>query len=149
MKPIFQRPLEDILNGIGNRSLAFRPLPEEPAGTFNLKAMLERLMGDQDLAGSVIDGFLEDVPGQVLNLLRMLEAGDARGAERQAHSIRGASGVLSAERLSDTAQQIEIRARAGNIAEAAAFTSELEERLKELTSVLERSGLGSAGRLQI
>ena len=97
----------------------------------------------------MIDGFLEDVPGQVLNLLRMLEAGDARGAERQAHSIRGASGVLSAERLSDAAQQIEIRARAGNIAEAAAFTSELEERLKELTSVLERSGLGSAGRLQI
>jgi HPt (histidine-containing phosphotransfer) domain-containing protein len=109
--------------------------------------MLERLMGDRELVRRVIDGFLEDIPQQLIDLNRMLAAGDIGGAERQAHSMRGAAGILAADRFSETAGKIESEARGGEISRAAAYVPELEARLEELTSALAGSGLGSGERV--
>ena len=61
--------------------------------------MLARLMEDEDLAKMVVESFLEDIPRQIDSLKVYLEAGDATGAERQAHTIKGASANVGGERL--------------------------------------------------
>ena len=48
-------------------------------------------MGDEELSLILSDEFLADVPKQIEALRRFLDTGDAVGALRQVHSIKGAS----------------------------------------------------------
>jgi HPt (histidine-containing phosphotransfer) domain-containing protein len=148
MKPIFEHPLRAALSRVtGEESQEAQPRHAAPAGTFDPQAMLERLLGDHELLGTVIDGFLDDIPQQLSDLLLMIEAGDVSGAERQAHSIRGAASILAADRFSETAGKIEVEARGGQISRAAAYVPELESRLQELTAALASSGFVSREKL--
>ncbi len=58
---------------------------------FDKAGMMARMMDDEDLARTVAEGFLEDIPRQIEALRGYLEAGDASGVEHQAHTIKGAS----------------------------------------------------------
>ena len=78
--------------------------------------MLERLMDDEDLVRTVAAGFLEDMPRQVEALRGFLEAGDAEGAERQAHTIKGAAANVGGEAMSAAAGAMERLAKAGDFA---------------------------------
>ena len=66
---------------------------------FNRGDFLNRLMGDENLAKSVIDTFLEDLPEQIRTLKELLEKNDRTGTHRQAHSIKGASINVGGNRL--------------------------------------------------
>jgi HPt (histidine-containing phosphotransfer) domain-containing protein len=96
--------------------------------------MLARLMGDEELARTVVDGFLEDVPRQIEALRNYLGAGDAQGAFRQAHTIKGASANVGGEALRATALEMEKAGRAGDLEAVTVRLPELESqfaRLKE------------------
>ena len=80
------------------------------------RALLDRTMGDSALAEIVIAGFLEDLPLQLRALTGFVEAGDAAGAERQAHTLRGAAAVVGAEALSRAAHRLEVAGAAGELA---------------------------------
>ncbi len=69
------------------------------APVFDVAGMMARLMDDEELARIVVDGFLEDVPRQIEALRGCLVAGDAPGAIRQAHTIKGASANVGGEAL--------------------------------------------------
>jgi CheY-like chemotaxis protein/HPt (histidine-containing phosphotransfer) domain-containing protein len=60
---------------------------------------MQRIMGDEELAQTVLQAFLKDIPRQMEALRARLEAGDASEAERLAHSIKGASANIGAEEL--------------------------------------------------
>ena len=77
--------------------------------------MLERLMGDEELAGTILQGFLMDIPRQIEALQGYLDAGDAAGAERQAHTIKGASANMGGEALRALASELEQAGKAGDI----------------------------------
>ncbi len=49
---------------------------------FNQEDLLDRLMGDKDLASKIITGFLNDFPQQLHTLKNRLDAGDAYGVRR-------------------------------------------------------------------
>ncbi|SDM88672.1 PAS domain S-box-containing protein [Geoalkalibacter ferrihydriticus] len=74
------------------------PVLKEPV-VFDRAGMMERMMADEDLVQSVIEGFLEDVPGQIENLRNSLQGADMEGAERQAHTIQGLAGLVGGDRL--------------------------------------------------
>lgn len=96
--------------------------------------MMARLSDDEDLARTLIGYFLDDIPKQILALRGYLETGDAKSAERQAHTIKGASANLGGEALCAVAFEMEIAGKAGKLKDAAARLSELETqfaRLKE------------------
>ena len=98
---------------------------------------MARLMDDEDLARRVVGGFLEDIPRQIEVLKGYLEAGDAASAERQAHSIKGASANVGEERLREVAFEMEKAAKAGDLESITARLPELEiqfARLKESMS---------------
>ena len=77
--------------------------------------MLARLMNDETLAREIVEKFLVDIPAQIEMLKVYLDAGDASSAERQAHSIKGASANLGAELLRGVAFEMENSARAGDL----------------------------------
>jgi CheY-like chemotaxis protein/HPt (histidine-containing phosphotransfer) domain-containing protein len=85
------------------------------ASVFDRAGLVTRLMGDEVLARTVVEGFLEDAPKQIESLRAHLGAGDAPGATRQAHTIKGASATVGGEVLSAVAQEMEKAASSGDL----------------------------------
>ena len=77
--------------------------------------MMERLLGDEHLAAIVRDGICLDLPRQIEALKGYLAADDDQGAERQAHSIKGAAANIGAERLRALAMKMERAGKAGDL----------------------------------
>jgi len=80
---------------------------------FDRAGMMARLMDDEDLARTVAECFLEDIPRQIEALRGFLGPGDAQGAERQAHSIKGAAANVGGERLREVAFEMEKAGKTG------------------------------------
>jgi CheY-like chemotaxis protein/HPt (histidine-containing phosphotransfer) domain-containing protein len=116
------------------------PIPamsEAEMPVFDRASMMDRMMGDAELAQTVVEGFIEDMPRQISALRGYVEAGDVKGAERSAHTIKGASAIVSGEALRLTAVEIEKAAKAGDMEAVKAWIAELEsefDRLKQAMS---------------
>jgi HPt (histidine-containing phosphotransfer) domain-containing protein len=101
------------------------------ATVFDEAGLLGRLMGDEALARAVIDGFLDDAPRQIDALTACLRAGDASGASRQAHTIKGASATVGGEALASVAQEMERAAMSGDL-------DGVRDRLPDLEAAFDR-----------
>jgi CheY-like chemotaxis protein/HPt (histidine-containing phosphotransfer) domain-containing protein len=119
----------------GTAEPAAEPEPETPV--FDRPGMLARLMDDEDLARAVAVGFLEDMPRQIEVLRSYLEAGDAEGTVRQAHTIKGASANVGGESLRAVAFAMEKAARAGDIADVVARLLDLDARFARLKEAMQ------------
>jgi len=108
------------------------------APVFDSAGMMDRLMGDHELAGIVVDGFLEDAPRLIDALRSSLVAGDAAGAIRGAHTIRGASATVGGEALRAVAWELEKAGTAGDFEAVAAGLPELEAELGRLREAMAR-----------
>jgi signal transduction histidine kinase/CheY-like chemotaxis protein len=104
------------------------------SSVLDMTALLSRFMGDREVAGKVLDGFLADMPGQILSLLQYVEAGNAEDARKQAHKIKSASAAINGEALRASASEVETAAITGNLAALKASATDVDEeflRLKE------------------
>ncbi|MBI5593197.1 MAG: response regulator [Deltaproteobacteria bacterium] len=99
---------------------------------FDRAGMMARLMDDEDLARTVIAGFIDDIPRQIALLRGYLETGDASGADRQAHTIKGASANVGGEALRAAAFEMEKAARAEDLSAARGQMAELEAQFDAL-----------------
>ncbi len=126
-KPVNPQTLSDVLNRwladeinsqideeINPDSVDNTP-GEQPQNIFDKAGLMERLMDDEELLQVVIEGFLSDIPLQIQALKEYLEKGDANGAERQAHTIKGASANMGGEALRTVAHEIEQVAKSGDL----------------------------------
>jgi len=145
-KPISPQALAETLDKWLPREAA--PAPKQAAGSpveaapvsaeaseapvFDKAGMMVRMMDDEDLARTVIGGFLDDIPKQIEILKVCLAAGDVPGAERQAHSIKGASANVGGEALRAVAFEMEKAGKAGNLEAVAARLPELEAQFARL-----------------
>jgi len=114
--------------------------PEVPV--FDKAGMMSRLMDDEDLASTVIEAFLDDVPKQIEALRGYLETGDATFAERQAHTIKGASANLGGEALRAVAFEMEKAAKAGNLEYVKSHLPELENQFTRLKEAMNEFAKG-------
>ena len=105
---------------------------------FDKVGMMARLMDDEDLAREVLVTDLLDIPAQIDHLRSFLDAGDATGAERQAHSIRSAAANVSGEALCAVALEMEQAGKAGNLDAVRDTLPELEARFARLKTEVER-----------
>ncbi|MFH0825619.1 MAG: Hpt domain-containing protein, partial [Pseudomonadota bacterium] len=101
-------------------------------------AMLERVLGDEELAKSIVELFLDDAPQQIKGLREHLEKGDAVNAARRAHDIKGSSATIGGECLRQAALDIEKAVRSGDVGAAAALMPDLEGQFERLKDALER-----------
>jgi HPt (histidine-containing phosphotransfer) domain-containing protein len=125
------------------------PVPTAPEGApgpaaevFDSAGMMDRLMGDQELAQIVMDGFLGDAPRLVEALRSSLEAGDAEAAIRGAHTIRGAAATVGGEALRAVAWEMEKAGVAGDFDAVKARVPALESELGRLRTAMSEFSRG-------
>jgi CheY-like chemotaxis protein/HPt (histidine-containing phosphotransfer) domain-containing protein len=83
-------------------------LPPDPdANTFDEEGLLKRLLGDRQLAGAVLNGFLESAPAQLDGLRSRLGEADAVGVRLSAHNLSGSAATVSATGLHTVARAME------------------------------------------
>lgn len=103
---------------------------------FNKEALLSRLEGDEELAQAVVDVFISDFPRQLQALREAIENGNTKDAIRYAHSIKGASANVSAERLQAVALRLEKILKDGDIVSALENLPNLEEEFKKFAEFI-------------
>ena len=126
------------------------PIPAEPkvipvsspastAGTesvdtpdWDRAGLLDRLMGDTELASAVLGGFAGDLPTRIGELRASLEAGDMAAAQRHAHTIKGAAANVGGERLRSLAADIERALKSGDLASARAGATQVDPTFRAL-----------------
>jgi len=113
------------------------------SAVFDRAGMLERMMGDEDLARMILDGFLQDIPRQIRALRDFLDAANAPGAERQAHTIKGASASVGGEALRAVAHEMEKAGKAGDLAAVRARMVDLQAQFDRLKEEIEVSPCAS------
>jgi CheY-like chemotaxis protein len=145
-KPVAPAVLSALLEKWLAKPPGFNPpvAPNAAAGsaTFNAEALLERAMGDHELAEAVARSFLADTPGRIAVLRGHLEAGNAKDVELQAHTLKGAAATVGGESLAGWALALEQAGRAGDLASAGSTFANLCAELERLRQAMEGSVLG-------
>lgn len=103
------------------------PFAESPAAEqgFDGSDLVDRMMGDQDLARLVVATFIEDMPRQLAALAQALGTADAPAMKMGAHSIKGAAANVGEPSLRAIAAQLEKLGEDGDLQSAVAVLPEL------------------------
>ncbi len=101
-------------------------------------AMLDRLMGDEELTEKILKGFIEDMPRQIDALRRYIEVGDTARAKTQAHTIKGAAANVGGERLRTVAFDLEQAGKAGDLEGMKSRLDALSACFAELKQAMEK-----------
>jgi two-component system sensor histidine kinase/response regulator len=104
----------------------------EPVKPIDLETALNRFGGDKEFFKEMVGEFLGYVPKQLEKLTEAVERGDAKVVEREAHSLKGAAGNLSAKPMANLALQLELLGRTKDLAEAKEKLGNLKAELKHL-----------------
>jgi two-component system sensor histidine kinase/response regulator len=143
-KPVYPKELSDMLEKwIGTqdasqqKKAAVRDIVPEQ-NVFDKAGLLDRLMGDEELAQEILGEFLEDVPRKFVALKQALDNGDAPSVQLQAHTIKGESANVGGEVLRQTAFEIEKAGKAGDLATVKARMTELEAQFDRLKEAMHR-----------
>jgi PAS domain S-box-containing protein len=117
------------------------PAAAQPArAVFDEEDLLNRLIGDRELAGALLKGFLEDVPAQLNQLQKRLDEADGPGAAMQAHSLQGAAAAVSAIGLRALAQTMERAGRDGELQDFSELLPRTADEFARLKTVLQNAG---------
>jgi CheY-like chemotaxis protein/HPt (histidine-containing phosphotransfer) domain-containing protein len=112
---------------------------EQTQPIFDADALLRRLMGDRQLAGDVLKGFLRDVPFQLNNLRGLVGGADAPGIRSQAHTLRGAAATVAAESLRAIAQAMEQAGTTGRMDHCGELLPRAVEEFERFKQTVERT----------
>lgn len=98
------------LPGLDWPSPASGPAPRDvgaPPPAVDRTALEEVAAGDEELGAQILRSYADAVRDDLLALTGALEAGDREGVRRRAHQILGASRVVGAWAVADTAERLE------------------------------------------
>lgn len=136
-KPIHTPDLIAALDRIADMNTKL-DTPEEgkPADSssdvLDLAAALARMEGDRELLEEIGQLFAEEYPKNLGEIRAAVNACDAQRLHRVAHSLKGASANLGANRVSKAALELELLARAGDLANAPELLQKLEREIERL-----------------
>ena len=102
---------------------------------YDRDGLMDRLE-DEGLVRMVTECFLEDMPRLIEMLRACLEAGDAPGAERQAHTIKGAAANVGGETLRKMANEMEKAGKAGDLDAVRTRMADLGSRFDQLRQAM-------------
>jgi HPt (histidine-containing phosphotransfer) domain-containing protein len=83
--------------------------------TGTLDDLRDSVGGDREFLAELIDEFLDDAPRQLGSLRACAASGDAAGARRAAHTLKGNSRTFGAAELASLCQEAEAAAGAGDL----------------------------------
>ena len=125
------------VEGGGEREAKERTGEGAALPVFDRAALLDRLMGDEDLVQEVLRMSLDNLPQHIQKLQEALNAGDAPAARMAAHSIKGMAGNLSAETLRALAGEIEDAAEVGDLDTVRARMDEVKMVYEQLRTIID------------
>lgn len=117
------------------------PMSEEKnmSEVVDAAAALERVEGDRELLEELVRLFIDGGPAAIQEMRQALSGRDAHVLERLAHTMKGSSASLGANRISEAALVLEMRSRSGALENASelidSVEAELERALPELESL--------------
>ena len=109
---------------------------------FNRGELLNRLEGDMELLGKMVELFFEDYPRYLAVLEEALEQGDAEAVRRATHGFKGPVATLSLTRALDLVLHLENMGRSGDLESAEAVCQELREEIEQVRPQLLAMGRG-------
>ena len=104
-------------------------------------ALLDTLDGDRALARTIAADFLKDIPKRIEALQGCADAGDAEGAGREAHSIKGACAAVGGESSREAALVLEQAGKAGDLDGVRAGMKGLRNQFERLKKAMEASSI--------
>jgi CheY-like chemotaxis protein/HPt (histidine-containing phosphotransfer) domain-containing protein len=107
------------------------PLTDAPP-VFDLAALRERLMGDEEALPVILEGFLEDTPNQLAELETAICGKDNVGVQRRLHTIKGTSATVGGEAMRVIAAELENSAKAGDLSTVQMRYAELQNCYEQL-----------------
>ena len=107
---------------------------------FEKADLIDRLMGDEELAKEILEGFMEDVPLKVAALKKAIDDSDAESVRQEAHSLKGASANVGAPVLREVAYQIEVAGKENDLEKAESHIPNLNEQFEMLKKTLALAG---------
>jgi len=113
--------------------------PERAPAVFDEEELLQRLVGDRELAGQVVKGFLADFPSRLNNLRKRLEAADGPGAAMQAHALASAAQDVSAGGLRVLARALEHAGTGGKLVDFGELLPHAADEFERLKTTLRQT----------
>jgi CheY-like chemotaxis protein len=137
-KPIQPRELFEAIDSLIPPAGAAPGAPASPAPVADLdpSQALARVGGDRGLLRELAGMFLDSLPQQLAELRTALGRGDGPAVQRLAHTLKGAVGTFGARHAFEEAQRLERMARNGDLPDAGAAWTALEEALARLRPAL-------------
>jgi PAS domain S-box-containing protein len=141
-------PPKTIASGPG--ALATRPASRQPVAdapgsdraVWDRSVGLARVGGDERLLAEVVQIFLNDAPGWIVEMHTALARADAAALRRLAHMLKGAVGYFGAAEVTAAAQRLEELGRTGDLVAAPAALDTLEQALSRLRPALHAFAAG-------
>jgi PAS domain S-box-containing protein len=145
-KPIISRDLAQVMDRVLSQALAQVPGESgqgEPIrqAAFDRDAFMDRLGGEEGIAGEIIGIFMEDAAQVIQDLKDALQNGDADAVARYGHKLKGAAANINAEAMRQAVHEIELAGKDGKLNRIHALLQQLEEEFRALSAVLSASGL--------
>jgi CheY-like chemotaxis protein/HPt (histidine-containing phosphotransfer) domain-containing protein len=107
---------------------------------FDQAALLRRLLGDRNLAGTILRSFVGGYPGRLNELRQRISEADASGTCRLAHTLKGAAATVAAQELCAFADAVEQAGAAGRISSCAELMPRGMQVFEQLRGALESAG---------
>lgn len=98
----------------------------------NYQVALEEYEGDKDYLMELLNGFLDEVRGQIEIIRQAISDENAEVVRKQAHSIKGGSSILTAHDLSEVAYQLQTVGESGDLEEGTKVLESLEKEFHRL-----------------
>ena len=96
-----------------------------------------RDLGDAELLAELAGMFFDDASSRLEELREAIEAGDAAGVKRVAHTLKGSSGNMGAARMSAICSELQDVGASGDLARARGLLERLEEEFGRVRPALE------------
>ncbi|GEM_PF-495210 len=103
------------------------PRNQEPAEAMNFQKALEEFENDREFLNELLEGFLQHLDVQIVQIREALRRGKADAVWKEAHSIKGGAANLSADILSEIAYQLEIEGKSGSLKKCPLILEKLEK----------------------
>jgi len=102
-----------------------------------LQNLLNVLGGEFTYLVELIDSFLEDAPRLLAELDQSVQAGDAGGVQRVAHSLKSNGNDLGATVFSTLCKELELAAKSGELVGAAGLLAQIKTEYASVAAALE------------
>ena len=106
-------------------------------GALDRVALLDRVEGDMDLLGDLIELFKEDSVRQMAAIREAIDKKQSDALRRAAHTLKGTCGNLGAPEAAATALELEKLAAAGDLSHAQGCLGSLEEQIQRASKLLD------------